>query len=47
MTRHLDIIGELSLSSGGNIKLSIKANGRIIELQIASLKDGYSMVVNN
>ncbi len=43
MTRPLDIIGELSLMSGSNIELSIKANGRIIELQVASLKDGYSL----
>ena len=41
MTQPLDIFAELSLLSGSGVAMSIKANGRVIELEMASLKDGY------
>ena len=41
MTRPLDIFAELSLLSDSGAEMAIKANGRVIELEMSSLKDGY------
>ncbi len=41
MTQPLDIFAELSLLSDSGIEMAIKGNGRVIELEMASLKDGY------
>ena len=43
MTRALDVVGELSLLSGSGIKISCKADGRIIEVGIESIRHGYSL----
>ena len=41
MTRPLDIFAELSLLSDSGAEMAIKANGRVIELEMSSLKDGF------
>ena len=42
MQRPLDVVGELSLLSGG-VELSVRADGRIIELGIKTVAQGYAL----
>ena len=41
MTRPLDIYADLTLMSDSGAKMAVKADGRVIELEMSSLKDGY------
>lgn len=43
MSRSLDVIGDLSLLSGDGIEISVRANGQVIELGMATLAHGYSL----
>ncbi len=43
MQRPLDVVGELSLLSGSGVELSVRADGRIIELGIKTVAQGYAL----
>jgi len=43
MNRSLNVVGELSLLNGSGIEISIKADGRVIELGMDKVMHGYSL----
>ena len=43
MKKPINIFGELSLLSGSGLEISIKADERIIELEMVKIRDGFSL----